>query len=82
MSAAPQRSNLVRVFRDLAKAGGSGIHGEAASLSYNVTMTQTNPAPDTALAEDDVRTCMHVLRAIEADRSHLTRNEQLAAAHA
>jgi NAD(P)-dependent dehydrogenase (short-subunit alcohol dehydrogenase family) len=39
-------------------------------------MTQTNPATDTVLAEDDVRTCMHVLRAIEADRSHLTRLTQ------
>ncbi len=76
MSAAPQRSNRVRVFRDLAKAGGSGLHGEAASLSYNVTMTQTHPAPDTALADDDLRTCVRVLRAIEADRSHLTRLTQ------
>ncbi len=47
-----------------------------ASLSYNVTMTQTHPAPDTALAEEDVRACMEVLRAIEADRSHLTRLTQ------
>ncbi len=39
-------------------------------------MTHTNPAPDTALADDDVRTCMQVLRAIEADRSHLTRLTQ------
>jgi NAD(P)-dependent dehydrogenase (short-subunit alcohol dehydrogenase family) len=39
-------------------------------------MTQTHPAPDTALADDDVRTCMQVLRAIEADRSHLTRLTQ------
>jgi NAD(P)-dependent dehydrogenase (short-subunit alcohol dehydrogenase family) len=39
-------------------------------------MTQTNPAPDTVLADDDVRTCMQVLRAIEADRSHLTRLTQ------
>jgi NAD(P)-dependent dehydrogenase (short-subunit alcohol dehydrogenase family) len=30
-------------------------------------------APDAALSEDDVLTCVRVLRAIEADRSHLTR---------
>src|SRR6202453_1360815 len=29
--------------------------------------------PDTALAEDEVRACLRVLRAIETDRSHLTR---------
>jgi len=29
--------------------------------------------PDTELAQDEVRTCLRVLRAIEADRSHLTR---------
>jgi len=34
-------------------------------------MNQTNPAPDT-LSDDDVRTCVRVLQAIEADRSHLT----------
>ena len=39
-------------------------------------MTQTNPASDTKLADDDVRTCMRVLRAIDADRSHLTRLTQ------
>src|ERR1700730_2410765 len=27
----------------------------------------------TTLADDDVRTCVRVLRAVEADRSHLTR---------
>ncbi|HEX4675428.1 MAG TPA: SDR family NAD(P)-dependent oxidoreductase, partial [Steroidobacteraceae bacterium] len=31
---------------------------------------------DTTLADDDVRTCVRVLRAIEADRSHLTRLTQ------
>src|SRR5258707_14373723 len=31
---------------------------------------------DTTLADEDVRTCVHVLRAIEADRSHLTRLTQ------
>jgi NAD(P)-dependent dehydrogenase (short-subunit alcohol dehydrogenase family) len=31
------------------------------------------PASTTALSEDDVETCIRVLRAIEADRSHLTR---------
>jgi NAD(P)-dependent dehydrogenase (short-subunit alcohol dehydrogenase family) len=39
-------------------------------------MTQTHPAPDTALADDDVHTCLQVLRAIDADRSHLTRLSQ------
>ena len=39
-------------------------------------MNQTNPASDTALADDSVRICIHVLRAIEADRSHLTRLTQ------
>jgi NAD(P)-dependent dehydrogenase (short-subunit alcohol dehydrogenase family) len=31
---------------------------------------------DATLSDDDVRTCVHVLRAIEADRSHLTRLTQ------
>src|ERR1700738_2432603 len=31
---------------------------------------------DPTLADEDVRTCMRVLRAIEADRSHLTRLTQ------
>jgi NAD(P)-dependent dehydrogenase (short-subunit alcohol dehydrogenase family) len=31
---------------------------------------------DTTLSDDDVRTCVRVLRAIEADRSHLTRLTQ------
>jgi NAD(P)-dependent dehydrogenase (short-subunit alcohol dehydrogenase family) len=32
--------------------------------------------PDTTLSDDDVRICVRVLRAIEADRSHLTRLTQ------
>jgi hypothetical protein len=32
-----------------------------------------NPVPGTTLSDDDVRACVRVLRAIEADRSHLTR---------
>src|SRR5688572_15105824 len=38
-------------------------------------MKAPNPVPDStsALSEDDVETCIRVLRAIEADRSHLTR---------
>jgi NAD(P)-dependent dehydrogenase (short-subunit alcohol dehydrogenase family) len=36
-------------------------------------MEPTNPAPGSVLSEDDVRACVSVLRAIEADRSHLTR---------
>jgi NAD(P)-dependent dehydrogenase (short-subunit alcohol dehydrogenase family) len=31
------------------------------------------PAPEAALSADDLATCVRVLRAIEADRSHLTR---------
>src|ERR1700742_275502 len=37
-------------------------------------MEQTNP--DTPLSDDDVLACVRVLRAIEADRSHLTRLSQ------
>src|SRR5271168_366557 len=36
----------------------------------------TDAAPDTALTAEDVRTCVRVLRSIEADRSHLTRLTQ------
>src|SRR5258708_13551942 len=39
-------------------------------------MNDANPPPYTVLAADDVLTCMRVLRAIEADRSHLTRLSQ------
>ncbi len=39
-------------------------------------MEHDNLAPHPALAEDAVRTCIDVLRAIEADRSHLTRLTQ------
>src|SRR5689334_24744321 len=31
------------------------------------------PVPEPTLSEDDVEACIRVLRAIEADRSHLTR---------
>src|ERR1700734_3079203 len=31
-----------------------------------------HPAPDTTLTDEDLRTCVRVLRSIEADRSHLT----------
>src|ERR1700722_20810390 len=36
-------------------------------------MNHTNPKLETALSEDDIYTCLRVLRAIEADRSHLAR---------
>src|SRR5882757_6107201 len=36
----------------------------------------TQPAPDTTLTDEDVLTCMRVLRAIEADRAQLTRLSQ------
>src|ERR1700736_3942542 len=39
-------------------------------------MDPTNLAPDTTLSDTDVRACVRVLRAIEADRSHLTRLTQ------
>src|SRR5580700_9333236 len=44
------------------------------ALTYNVGMDETNH--DTTLSDDDVRACVRVLRAIEADRSHLTRLTQ------
>jgi NAD(P)-dependent dehydrogenase (short-subunit alcohol dehydrogenase family) len=34
-------------------------------------MNDPNPKPDITLSEDDVSTCVRVLRAIETDRSHL-----------
>ena len=34
-------------------------------------MDYANPASDTTLSDNDIRTCVRVLRAIEADRSHL-----------
>jgi NAD(P)-dependent dehydrogenase (short-subunit alcohol dehydrogenase family) len=34
-------------------------------------MNHTNPKPETALSGDDIDACLRVLRAIEADRSHL-----------
>jgi NAD(P)-dependent dehydrogenase (short-subunit alcohol dehydrogenase family) len=39
-------------------------------------MNSAHPALDETLSEDDVRACVRVLRAIEADRSHLTRLTQ------
>ena len=44
--------------------------------TYNVPMDHTDSAPDTTLSNDDVLACVRVLRAIEADRSHLTRLTQ------
>jgi NAD(P)-dependent dehydrogenase (short-subunit alcohol dehydrogenase family) len=34
-------------------------------------MNHTNPKPETILSGDDIHACLRVLRAIEADRSHL-----------
>jgi NAD(P)-dependent dehydrogenase (short-subunit alcohol dehydrogenase family) len=34
-------------------------------------MSHTNPKPETPLSGDDIHACLRVLRAIEADRSHL-----------
>ena len=42
-------------------------------IAQNIDMNQTST---TLISEDDVRTCVRVLRAIEADRSHLTRLSQ------
>ena len=39
-------------------------------------MDPIDSAPDKALSDDDVRTCVQVLRAIEADRALLTRLTQ------
>jgi NAD(P)-dependent dehydrogenase (short-subunit alcohol dehydrogenase family) len=39
-------------------------------------MDPADPAADTAFSDDDIRACVRVLRAIEADRSHLTRLTQ------
>ena len=39
-------------------------------------MNTSTPPPERALSDDDVQTCVRVLRAIEADRSHLTRLSQ------
>jgi NAD(P)-dependent dehydrogenase (short-subunit alcohol dehydrogenase family) len=44
--------------------------------TYNGSMDHSSSAPDTTLSDDDVRACVRVLRAIEADRSHLTRLTQ------
>jgi NAD(P)-dependent dehydrogenase (short-subunit alcohol dehydrogenase family) len=44
--------------------------------TYNPAMNATPSVPDTALSDDDVHACVRVLRAIEADRSHLTRFTQ------
>ena len=39
-------------------------------------MNPTPPSTDSSLSDDDVQTCMRVLRAIDVDRSHLTRLTQ------
>ena len=55
----------------------SGTHDAVvAHVTYNGFMDHPDPASDTALSEGDVLTCVRVLRAIEADRSHLTRLTQ------
>jgi NAD(P)-dependent dehydrogenase (short-subunit alcohol dehydrogenase family) len=41
-----------------------------------MTMKRIDLSSDTAFSEEDVLTCMRVLRAIKADRSHLTRLAQ------
>ncbi len=39
-------------------------------------MTASPAGPDSPLSDDDLRACIHVLRLIDADRSHLTRLSQ------
>ena len=39
-------------------------------------MDHIEPNADTTLTDDDLRACVRALRAIEADRSHLTRLTQ------
>ncbi len=53
-------------------------HAQAVDLPelYNVGMNTSTPLPEPELSEDDVQACVRVLRAIEADRSHLTRMSQ------
>ena len=36
-------------------------------------MSSTDPVPEAALSDSDIEACVRVLRAIDADRSHLTR---------
>jgi NAD(P)-dependent dehydrogenase (short-subunit alcohol dehydrogenase family) len=45
------------------------------SCKLHAVMDPTDPV-DNTLTDDDVRTCVRVLRAIDADRSHLTRLPQ------
>jgi hypothetical protein len=47
-----------------------------AAATYNDSMDHLNRPADTMLSDDDVRACVHVLRAIQSDRSHLTRLSQ------
>jgi NAD(P)-dependent dehydrogenase (short-subunit alcohol dehydrogenase family) len=48
-----------------------------AFATYNAWMSQTDPiSSGETVSEEDVHTCVRVLRAIEADRSHLTRLTQ------
>jgi NAD(P)-dependent dehydrogenase (short-subunit alcohol dehydrogenase family) len=62
---------------------GDGLHGghhsrpgsAAATLAYNAAM-DTDPPPPPALPEADIRTCLEVLRAIQADRAQLTHLSQ------
>ena len=51
-------------------------HDPAADDPTTDDSTSDDSAAGTALAEEDVRTCVRVLRSIEADRSHLTRLTQ------
>jgi hypothetical protein len=48
----------------------------ASSVWYCAAMNHPNPTPDTALSDDEISACMRVLRAIDADRSLLTRLTQ------
>jgi NAD(P)-dependent dehydrogenase (short-subunit alcohol dehydrogenase family) len=54
-------------------AGFSAACPRLAAAAYNAAMNHTNPELKATLSEEDFRACVRVLRAIEADRSHLTR---------
>src|SRR3984957_16658853 len=51
-------------------------HRQSAKMDHVDPIPSADAAPDSTLHDADVRICMRVLRAIEADRSHLTRLTQ------
>src|SRR3984957_10347866 len=51
-------------------------HRQSAKMDHVDPIPSADAAPGTVLCDADVRACVRVLRAIEADRSHLTRLTQ------